>query len=266
MRTTTLPLLLCGLLLAGAARAADPAAPPLTNADVVKMLEAKLPESVIVAKIQSSQTQFDTSPDAIIELHKHGVSEAILNAMLKPAAPPVSNSAAATTSSAASASEDFNAANVYLIDGEQRILLTKGGYQKMSVRPIPWAGGAKQKVKFDGPRAEFRIANPSPVFEVTIPLDVRVSENVLLVYPKVEEKERELEVAHFNIAGQHKGRVKKVETTAEQKATHGGRYATWHVKPVAPLAPGEYVLAVSDGSINKQWTGSYYDFGVDAAR
>jgi hypothetical protein len=26
------------------------------------------------------------------------------------------------------------------------------------------------------------------------------------------------------------------------------------------------VLAVSDGSINKDWTGNYYDFGVDAPK
>jgi hypothetical protein len=95
---------------------------------------------------------------------------------------------------------------------------------------------------------------------------VQVSENVFSVFPKVEEEERELEVAHFGTASQHKGRVKKVETTAEQKATHGGRYATWHVKPVAPLAPGEYVLAISDGSIQKQWTGNYYDLGIDPVK
>ncbi|MBI2925308.1 MAG: hypothetical protein HYY24_06335 [Verrucomicrobia bacterium] len=70
-------------------------------------------------------------------------------------------------------------------------------------------------------------------------------------HPCGEAEERELEVARFNIAGQHKGRVKKVETTAEQKATHGGRFATWHVKPIAPLTPDEYVLAISGGSLNK---------------
>jgi hypothetical protein len=256
-------LLFC---LAGGPARGQPATKPLTNADVIKMLEAKLPESVIITQIQSSQTRFDTSTDAIIELHKHGVSEAVLNAMLKPPGATAPD-AAAGKAVAAPAGEDLNPANVYLIDGERRILLTKGGYQKMSVRPMPFGtGGTKQKVKFDGPRAELRISNPSPVFEVTIGLDVRVSENVLLVSPKVEKKERELEIAHFNIAGQHKGRINKVQTTAEQKATHGGRYATWHVKPAAPLAPGEYVLAVSDGSINKDWTGNYYDFGVDAPK
>jgi|GEM_PF-1246238 len=57
---------------------------PLTNSEVVKMLENKIPESVIISKIQTSEVKFDTSTDAIIELNKKGVSEKILNAMLKP--------------------------------------------------------------------------------------------------------------------------------------------------------------------------------------
>jgi hypothetical protein len=48
------------------------------------MLAAKLPESVILAKIQSSDVRFDTSTDAIIELNKQGVSERVLVAILTP--------------------------------------------------------------------------------------------------------------------------------------------------------------------------------------
>jgi len=59
---------------------------PLTNADVLKMIESRIPESVILAKIEASDVKFDTSMDAIIELNKKGVSEKVLNAMLKPKA------------------------------------------------------------------------------------------------------------------------------------------------------------------------------------
>lgn len=58
---------------------------PLTNADIIKMLDAKLPESVIISKVQASKGNFDTSTDAIIELNKKGVGEKLLNAMLTPA-------------------------------------------------------------------------------------------------------------------------------------------------------------------------------------
>jgi hypothetical protein len=54
----------------------------LTNADIVKMMKAGLPESIIVREIQMSNTDFATSPAALIELKKQGASERILGAIL----------------------------------------------------------------------------------------------------------------------------------------------------------------------------------------
>ena len=54
----------------------------LTNDDIIKLVQAKLPDSVILAKIRSSSCEFDTDPDALIKLKKAGVSEAVLQAIL----------------------------------------------------------------------------------------------------------------------------------------------------------------------------------------
>jgi hypothetical protein len=54
----------------------------LTNADIVKMMKASLPESIIVREIRMSNTDFATSPAALIELKKQGASERILDAVL----------------------------------------------------------------------------------------------------------------------------------------------------------------------------------------
>jgi hypothetical protein len=54
----------------------------LTNADIVKMVKAGLPESIIAREIQASRTNFGTSPTALIELKKQGASEKILGAVL----------------------------------------------------------------------------------------------------------------------------------------------------------------------------------------
>src|ERR1700760_931190 len=54
----------------------------LNNAGVVKMVKAGLPESVILREIQMSRTNFDTSPNGLVDLRKHGASEAVLNAVL----------------------------------------------------------------------------------------------------------------------------------------------------------------------------------------
>jgi hypothetical protein len=53
----------------------------LTNADVIKMVKARTPESVIVHTIQSSSKQFDFSPEGWQALQQAHVSPAVLAAM-----------------------------------------------------------------------------------------------------------------------------------------------------------------------------------------
>lgn len=55
---------------------------PLTNTDVVNMVKNKLPESVIVGAIQSHPGTFDISSSGLIGLHKAGVTENEMNAMV----------------------------------------------------------------------------------------------------------------------------------------------------------------------------------------
>jgi hypothetical protein len=74
-------------------QAAQPAAPPvqpaaapaqgLTDDDIIKMVQLKLPDSVIIAKIKSSACAFDTSVDGLSKLKQGGVSDAVLQAMVE---------------------------------------------------------------------------------------------------------------------------------------------------------------------------------------
>lgn len=69
---------------------AQPAGPaPLTNDDIIKLIQVKLGDSVVVAKIKSSACAFDTSADALIKLKQAGVSDAVLQAMLEAGGQPV---------------------------------------------------------------------------------------------------------------------------------------------------------------------------------
>jgi len=70
------------VLLIAPGLAQSPAERPLTNADVVKMVEAGIPESVIVRKIEVSGTSFVTTPDALIGLKRQHVSDGVLGAMV----------------------------------------------------------------------------------------------------------------------------------------------------------------------------------------
>ena len=73
---------LMAFLLALPLLAQAPTDQVLTNADIVKMVKAGLPEGIILREIRMSNTDFATSPAALIELKKQGASERILGAVL----------------------------------------------------------------------------------------------------------------------------------------------------------------------------------------
>jgi hypothetical protein len=59
---------------------------PLTNDDIVTMVQAGLPPAVVIEKIKSSPTAFDTSTDALVSLKKAGISGDIIRIMVNPSA------------------------------------------------------------------------------------------------------------------------------------------------------------------------------------
>jgi hypothetical protein len=58
---------------------------PLTNGDIVSMVQAGLPPDVVIEKIKLSKNNaFDTSTDALITLKKAGVSGDVIRVMVNP--------------------------------------------------------------------------------------------------------------------------------------------------------------------------------------
>jgi hypothetical protein len=68
------------------ARGVEPAQPAgpaaLTNADVLKMFEARLAPEVVVEKMKASPCDFDTSPEALKRLKEAGVPDSLLLVMV----------------------------------------------------------------------------------------------------------------------------------------------------------------------------------------
>jgi len=56
---------------------------PLTNADVMTMVRAKLPAALIIEKINNSSCRFDTFPSVLAELKYKGVPDEVLMAMIQ---------------------------------------------------------------------------------------------------------------------------------------------------------------------------------------
>jgi hypothetical protein len=56
---------------------------PLTNSDIVQMQRARLSEEIILSKIGTSTTNFDTGTQDLIQLKEAGVSDNIINAIVQ---------------------------------------------------------------------------------------------------------------------------------------------------------------------------------------
>ncbi len=65
----------------------------LTNIDIVKMLQGGLSPEIVIAKIRTSATKFDTSAEAMTLLKKEGISDAVILAMVEAGTPKVSSAA-----------------------------------------------------------------------------------------------------------------------------------------------------------------------------
>jgi hypothetical protein len=76
------PVLILAALLSPVHTFAQQGQQTLTNADIVNMTKSGIAEQTIILMVQKTANKFDTSPDALIELKKAGVSDAVLNAIL----------------------------------------------------------------------------------------------------------------------------------------------------------------------------------------
>ncbi|HXX45865.1 MAG TPA: hypothetical protein VEJ38_14145 [Candidatus Acidoferrales bacterium] len=95
--------------LSATAAAAQGSRKPITNADVVNLTKSGVSEQTIILMIRSGTPQFDVSADAVIDLKKQGVSDAVLNAMLTASAA----AATATGTQQQDCSASLNAALAY---------------------------------------------------------------------------------------------------------------------------------------------------------
>ena len=158
---------------------------PLTNNDVIKMVQAKLGDAVIIAKIRSSASQFDTSTDALIKLKHAGVSDAVMQAIAesgsstsmtsKPVAP-----AAATPATSGPVSEIgvyYKQSDAWMEIQPEVVNWKTGGVLKS----VATVGIVKGDVngRIDGPHSRNSVKTPLE-FLIYAPEGVAISEYQLL--------------------------------------------------------------------------------------
>ena len=259
---------------------AAPAAPDeMTNAEVVKMVKARLGDAVVIAALRGpKKTHFDLSPDGLIALKTAGVSDAVIAAMLNPAA------ATAAAPAAPAAAPDPNDplaphdGGIYIdlgIDSPRLVGLETTTFKQgksgglftsamtMGIKKMKW------KAVVRSPRAAQRTRNTGQPFyfyfdkKSSIDGGATNPSEFVLARMKAKDDSRELIVGEAGAFGANSGTREKdtVEFRAEKLAP-----GIFKVTPAQILTPGEYCFFIATGSSNPSQagaTGHLFDFGVD---
>jgi hypothetical protein len=253
-----------GVAIAAGVLAASPLhAETLTNDAVISLVVAGLGDEAVIAKIEGSASQFDTSTAALVALKNAGVSSAVIARMI------TANSTASARVNAAASLDNPDPraphpAGVYLLadwhqPARMQVIDATTSNQTKSGGFLGYAltgGIASMNFKTSIPNAHARIetAAPRPKFyfyfdqantslsngardgfwaagAVTSPAEFS------LVRFDVKKNSREAKVGKFNIGGAKAGVMDKDRIPFEYKMLASGVY---EVQPSQALPAGEY--------------------------
>jgi hypothetical protein len=219
-------LLMLIALLAGATAAAGET---LQNQDVVRMAALKLGDQIVIAKIESVDVAFDTRPEALADLMKAGVSDAVMAAMVRAQSGPRGHEPPA----AGSAIAGLGAGEMYLAGAEQAspMVGVKVTSEYSSRKDwIPFGSGASETFFFiDGTSSATR-ADASPRFFSRLPPD-----RVRLVSLGLHKRSNDRYVV---FSGSRSERVIALQARPVEAGV-------FELTVAQPLPAGEYALLVS---------------------
>ena len=253
----------------------------LTNEKVLTMTRAGLPPSIVVNKIRSSKTNFNTSTDELIRLKSANVPDEIINAMVE-----ASTNASISTSRTGAGDVSRTDPNDPLATHEAGIYLfeEKDGQKKMvqlepSISKQTKSGGflasavtygiAKIKIKaaLSGQTAALQIAQPRPVFYFYFEVKnsglsssnyYATSPNeFVLVKLDTKPNSREVIISQANAFGAQSGTMDKAAREFNYEKVGAGVYK---VTPKTDLVEGEY--GFYNGGTGPSGGAKIFDFGI----
>lgn len=251
---------MCLLLLTASVGAQE----VLTNDAVMVMKKAGLSDTVILAKIRSSQSKFDVSTKALVDLKQAGLSDQIIEAMLGHAGPGVS----VGPPPAVAGVDPRGRLVVGLPQGREGVFHLRGDqYIELaaavaSIESTFAFFQSKSEIVLKGRKAAYRVAERQPVFVSMWPPN---EAPLVRLKPGDDHDDRNLKYSSgsfFPFGGTHKQGVRTQDTVdVESEKDPRGFY---RIMPRQPLAPGEYGFILTHGfAAGAEAGGKIYDFGID---
>ncbi|HJR71259.1 MAG TPA: hypothetical protein VKA43_14545 [Gammaproteobacteria bacterium] len=264
MLRTWCTALVIGLMLTAPAVAQA----PMTNQSVIDLAKAKMSDDIILAAIRGSKPSFDLSADGLIALKNAGVSDAVLQEMLRVN----SGGAAASAAAGAAVAGGLNPEEVVLIDGGTEQGMKYLSPQLRAAARALGFGGMAQYAVLAGEAARLRTSK-TPKFRIAVPNNAQPESYFTLASFAVRNNgSREVQVGGGYISystGINRDRVVPVsyEQAADQSKAPAN-FTIYEVTSDKALDKGEYAVVLYSSQIRS--TGyflsgldSYFDFGVD---
>ncbi len=255
----------------------------LTNDSIIQLLKVGLGDDLIIAKIQKSKTNFDTSTSGLIALKQAGVSDRLLHIIMDPTSAPGAPAAGAAPAAAGPAPRNVEVpAQPKTGDPVADSVPAESGLYylrdstivRMDIRTLASAKVAgrighlatfgvksvKNNAYLIGPSAKTRSKDTSPVFYARLPEGMSIDE-LVLVSLYVKSDRRELEVgAAGGIVGSKQGLRMEVMKPTESRELAPRFYKV----ATSILGRGEYLFyIIGSGDSIKGIQGKGYDFGID---
>ncbi|GIX34843.1 MAG: hypothetical protein KatS3mg126_0622 [Lysobacteraceae bacterium] len=235
----------------------------LDNEAVLKLLSSGLPESTVVMAIQNSQAEFDTSPDAIIELNKKGVPQTVLEAMI---------AKAGEAGAQPAASKRFDPEQILLEhDGKVHVLRYLRPTFRTAARAMGF-GGVAQYAVLNGASAQLAVDSGDVSFTVAVPKNAQPQAYMTLVRLEPRRNGTREIATGGGYMSYSTGFVKEriVATVANPLDDQAGApdgFVIFSMRPADPLAAGEYAIVTANSKIQvpgffSGMTDSFFDFSV----
>jgi hypothetical protein len=248
----------------------------MTDDDVIKLVNAKLDDSLIITAIENAEPKFDTSAQGLIELSNAKVPQPIITAIIKRSSGnDTTTNLTAQSNGANAASNLIKPSEVLMMDNaETKAMKYLSPQIRTAVRAFGWGGVATYSV-LRGSAAALRTVNKAPAFLISVPDQAQAESYFTLASLAVRTNDtREVMIGGGFMSystGITSDRIVPMQTekAADQSRAEKG-FTIYKMTPKNSLAAGEYAVVLytgeMQGMVSAWFTGtgnSYFDFGVD---
>ncbi len=136
----------------------------LKNSTIIKLTKSKLPESVILQKMNKSVCYFDVSTDALIKLRDNNVSDKVIELMITKQDENDARQETQVSNNSNEKNHSFNESGIYFFENNKYTKLDPTNINGTKMNPGVMYAPTTYTTMIDGVEANYQIQETNPVF------------------------------------------------------------------------------------------------------